>query len=259
MHETTVKNRRRLLAGLASALFVSACTQSKAEPTTVAPPALLPPEDAIAPTVFLTLTSATRSASQLEDAVRSILLPVLADARVARATGPVVGMIQLWLELDPHQMAHYGMDVDAGLATLAAAVEATVGPVPGRHRMHAWALHRPQTLKEVKPQQATLLLPGRDYAPLSSLGSMQFALVPLAWADQATVTVLLESHSRLDETFLQRCETVLLAAGTTVPDDLEIQLGRVGEILKAVPEVYVRFAASEPDAQQGCIATLPGC
>ncbi|WP_313345091.1 hypothetical protein [Stenotrophomonas sp.] len=259
MHETLLPNRRRLLAGLASALLVSACTQSRAEPINASPPALLPPEDAIAPTVFLTLTSATRSASQLEDAVRSILLPVLAEAGVARASGPGVGMIQLWLELDLRELAPYAMDVDAGLAALAAAVNGTVAPVPGHHRMQAWALHRPQTLKEVKPQEVSLLLPGRDYAPLSALGSMQFALAPLAWAEQATVTVLLESNSRLDETFLQRCEAALLTAGTTVPDDLEIQLGRVGEFLKAVPDVYVRMADSNQDAQESCIATLPGC
>lgn len=222
--------------------MLSACPAKRAEAGVTDTLVLQPPQDTVAPSVFLTVTSATRTQQALEDAVRTVVLPALRAAEIGRATGPFVGVVQLWIDLNRRDLDHYGFDVDAGLAALAAAVGGKVAPVPGRHGMQAWMLYRPHTQKPVDVQQTYMMLPGKDYAPLFSLGALHYSLVPPAWEDQPTVTVFLQPRRRLEGDWVQRCETALQAAGATLADDLQIQLGRTGDSRAQVPEVYVQMA-----------------
>lgn len=207
---------------------------------------MLEPERAgMAPYLFLTLSSATRSVEELAHLVQSTLLPVLAPADILHAYGPLAGAIQLWMELEPHMLGHHGMSVDDALSVLAGALDGVVGPVPGRNSLDAWAIHRTRTREEVNVNDVTLSLPGERHAPLFSLGSAHYALAPPPWSSQACVSVMLEPRRRVVAPFEQRCQALLDAAADVIPGDLQIQMGRLGEFMKAVPTLYVSVKGEE--------------
>ncbi|MNV48113.1 hypothetical protein D3C71_1400040 [compost metagenome] len=50
---------------------------------------------------------------------------------------------------------------------------------------------------------------------------------------------MLEPRRRLVAPFEQQCQALLDAAADVLPDDLQIQMGRLGDVMKAVPTLYV--------------------
>jgi hypothetical protein len=231
--------RRLLLATLAGAALLPSCAQGNTGEKTAALPLLEPGRAGMAPYLFLTVTSATRSVEELAHLVQSTLLPALAPADILHAYGPVAGAIQLWMALEPHMLDHYGMSVDAALSLLAGAVDGTVGPVPGRNTLDAWAIQRTHTRAEMNVNDVTLSLPGESHAPLFALGSSHYALAPAPWSSQACYSFMLEPRRRVVAPFEQHCQALLDAAANVIPEDLQIQMGRLGEFMKAVPTLYV--------------------
>lgn len=240
MDDTQFLARRRLLlAALAGAALLPSCARGNAVEGAPAVPTLASGRAGMAPYLFLTVTSATRSVEELAHLVQSTLLPALAPADILHAYGPVAGAIQLWMALEPHMLDHYGVSVDAALSLLAGAVDGTVGPVPGRNTLDAWAIQRTHTRAEVNANDITLSLPGESHAPLFALGSSHYALAPPPWSSQACYSFMLEPRRRVVAPFEQHCQALLDAAADVLPDDLQIQMGRLGDFMKAVPTLYV--------------------
>lgn len=236
----SMQRRRLLRAALgAAALTPLACSRvpAAAMATPVAPE-LLPLGPQITPDLFLTVTSQERDATTLALLVSTTVLPVLAPADIAHAAGPVEGAIQLWLTLDPVDLQHHGLDVDGALALLTQTLKGNAGPVPGRHRLKAWAIDIPGQ-ETVDAQQVTLPLPDHPYAPMFALGTTEYTVVPPAWRNQSHFSCYLQSRGRLDTGFLQRCERLLQTAGNTLPADLDIQIGRIGDPLLTLPTLFV--------------------
>lgn len=201
-------------------------------------PELLPWGPQITPELFLTVSSRKRSVEALEVLTRTQLLPVLAPAGLAQAAGPVAGAIQLWLMLEPARLLPHGLDVQATLALIKEALGGELGPVAGRHRLKAWTFDHPAH-KTLAVQDLLLPVPGHGDVPLSALGTSQYTLMPTAWRDHACFSFFIQPRSRLDSTFLQRCLHLLQAAGGALPDDLEIQIGKIGDPLQTLPCLFV--------------------
>lgn len=233
--------RRRLLhAALAgTALMPLGCSvvPAAALASPIAPK-LLPFGPQITPELFLTVTSRERDATALASLVSTKVLPLLAPADIAHAAGPVEGAIQLWLMLDTVDLQHHGLDVDGALALLKQALDGNLGPVPGRHRLEAWAIDIPGQ-KTVEAQHVTLPLPDHPYAPLFALGATEYTVVPPAWRNQPCFSCYLQPRSRLDTGFQQHCEQLLQAAGNALPADLDIQIGKIGDPLLTLPTLFV--------------------
>ncbi len=241
MDDNPLMQRRRLLqAALAGTAFLPlGCSLAPAAaPATPIAPSLLPLGPQITPELFITVTSRERDATALGSLVSTTVLPLLAPADIAHAAGPVEGPIQLWLMLNTVDLQHHGLDVDGALALLKEALNGNVGPVPGRHRLKAWAIDLPGQ-KTLDAQQVTLPLPGQEYAPLFALGTTEYTVVPPAWRDQSRFSCYLQPRSRLDADFQQRCERLLQDAGNALPADLDIQIGKIGDPLLTLPTLFV--------------------
>lgn len=243
MDDAYLKRRRSLLLaalGGTALLPLGCAVRPAAAPEAVLTPVpdLLPWGPQITPDLFLTVSSRERDVAELESLVRSAVLPVLAPADVAQAAGPIAGAIQLWMMLEPGRLQHHGLDVDRALALLKDAMGGSIGPVPGRHQLEAWVLDRPGH-KTLAADDITLALPDQPYAPLFVLGTTQYTLMPTAWREQACFSFFIQARSRLDATFLQRCEGLLQSAGDALPADLEIQIGKIDDPLLTLPSLFV--------------------
>lgn len=236
----SMQRRRLLQAALAgTALLPLGCSlASAAAPAPPLLPQLLPLGPQITPELFLTVTSRERDATELASMVSTQVLPMLAPADIAHAAGPVGGPIQLWLMLNSGDLQRHGLDVDGALTLLKRALNGNVGPVPGRHRLNAWAIDIPGQ-ETVEAQHVTLPLPDQPYAPLFALGTTEYTVVPPAWRDQARFSCYLQPRSRLDVNALQRCEKLLQGAGNALPADLDIQIGKIGNPLLTLPTLFV--------------------
>lgn len=246
MDETHFMERRRQLiaalvcaALLPSSAFATKQTAGRAAPTAPAVPELQLPDADMTPQLFLTMTSKVRSADALEQVLVSGILPALAKAGVTQAWNPVSGAIQLWVELDPILLDSKGLGVEDALPLLAAAMQAEVVPLPGRNTLQAWALQRPETAPPIDPMRVVLALPGDDEAPLASISSSLFTMAPPEWDGQTCISAFFASAGQDAQALEKRCMEQLAAAGDAVPKNVEVQLGRVSEVLKTVSTVYV--------------------
>ena len=221
------RRRRLLLAAVSGTVLLSACAprRSVQEPERVPTPSLQPLGSTASPTVFMTLSSPSRSEEALQQVVYSVLLPALVPVGVEHAYGPVEGVVQLWYGLDPKALAQYGLDAEQGLALLAEAVGGTLAPVPGRHSLQAWTLRRPDATALVTADSTDLALPGEPHAPLFALGSTFFTLVPPAWQHQSHITIMLQSRRRIHPTFASDCERLLQQSGLDLPTDVQFVMG----------------------------------
>ncbi len=235
-----MQRRRLLQAALAgTALLPLGCSVVPAvAPATPIAPSLLPLGPQITPELFLTVTSRERDATELASMVSTQVLPLLAPADIAHAAGPVEGPVQLWLMLNTGDLQRHGLDVDGALTLLKGALNGNVGPVPGRHRLEAWAIDIPGQ-KSMDAQQVTVPLPDQPYAPLFALGTTEYTVVPPAWRDQPRFSCYLQPRSRLDANFQQRCERLLQDAGNALPANLDIQIGKIGDPLLTLPTLFV--------------------
>lgn len=242
------RRRRLLLAAVSGTVLLSACAprRSVQEPERAPAPSLQPVSTSAAATVFLTLSSPSRPPEALEHMVNAILLPALAPARIAHAYGPVEMVVQLWCALEPDSLAHYRLSPEQGVALLADAVGGIVAPMPGRHALPAWALHRPDATRMVEAGTTSIALPGHPYAPLFALGSFEYAKGPPAWANQASITVLLQSQRRLYPGFEAECTRLLQTSSASLPEDVEVQIGAVVGAMADASSVYVQLGPFQP-------------
>ena len=223
------RRRRLLLAAVSGTVLLSGCAPRRPvqEPQRVPTASLQPLSTTASPTVFVTLSSPSRSNEALQQVVNSGLLPALAPVDVEHAYGPVEGVVQLWYGLDPKALAQHGLDTEQGLAVLAEAVGGTVAPVPGRHSLQAWTLRRPDATTLVTADSTHLALPGNPYAPLFALGHTFFTLVPPAWEHQPHITIMLQSRRRIHPTFASDCERLLQQSALDLPIDVQFVMGEL--------------------------------
>lgn len=239
MDDRISPQRRRLLFAALGATALVPLTAVRATASPAQPlPDFKPWGEGARPDLFLTLSSPARDAAALEAVLRAVLLPALAAADIAHVHGPIAGAIQLWMQIEPDQLLAHGLDAATAVAKIAEAVGGQVMPVPGRNRLQAWALVRPQAAKAVGIGQTVVPLPGIAHATLGYLGRTVYTLLPPQWDGQAAFSVYLESRTRLLDDVVQRCEQALQAA-TELPQDVQIQLGRMGRPLDTVTTLYV--------------------
>lgn len=241
-------SRRRLLAALGCAPLLPWLARAQATDVAESRLQLQPWQQGAAPTAFVTVSSATHSEQALLDVMQAKVLPLLAPPEAFIAYGPAPGAIQMWLELAPCDLARHGLQVDAALALLADALQATAMPMPGRHALQAWALRRPTADTAVDAQQVWLDLPGQPDAPLFALGSLIHVMAPPAWAEQATVSVQLQSRGRLEGALVDDLQQRLHAVADRLPAELQVQLGPLVTPVASSLDMYVSVAAGASEA-----------